>query len=57
MEEYLTTKGIADLLKVNIITIRRYIQSGKLPAVFLGKEYRVKKIDLEKFLEERKVKK
>lgn len=56
MDEYLTTEEIAKLLKVNIITIRRYIQSGKLPALFFGKEYRVKRADFNKFLEEKKVK-
>ena len=57
MEEYLTTQEIARLLKVHIITIRRYIHSGKLPALFFGKEFRVRKSDLEKFLAQRKVKK
>lgn len=57
MDEYLTTKQISKLLQVHIITIRRYIHSGKLPALFFGKEFRVKKSDFEKFLAERKVKK
>ena len=57
MDEYLTTKEIATLLKVNILTIRRWIIAGKLPATFLGKEYRIKKSELEVFLNERKVKK
>lgn len=57
MDEYLTTQEIAKLLKVHIITIRRYIHSGKLPALFFGKEFRVKKLDLEKFLAEKRVKK
>ncbi len=56
MEEYLTTKEIAKILRVHVITIRRYIHSGKLPALFFGKEFRVKKADFEKFLSERKVK-
>lgn len=57
MDEYLTTKEIASILKVNVLTIRRWIDSGKLPATFLGKEYRIKKSDYEKFLDERVVKK
>ncbi len=56
MDEYLTTKEIASLLKVNILTVRRWIIAGKLPATFLGKEYRVSRSDLEKFLSERRVK-
>lgn len=57
MDGFLTTEEIAKLLKVNIVTIRRYIVSGKLPALFFGKEYRVKKEDFEMFLSEREVKK
>lgn len=57
MDEFLTTKEIASILKVNIITVRRWIVAGRLPATFLGKEYRVTKKILEKFLEARKVKK
>lgn len=56
MEEYLTTKEIAYILKVNIITIRRYIHAGKLPALFFGKEFRVKREDFDKFLANKKVK-
>ncbi|OGM25737.1 hypothetical protein A3D00_03340 [Candidatus Woesebacteria bacterium RIFCSPHIGHO2_02_FULL_38_9] len=52
MEEYLTTKDLAILLKVNIVTVRRWIKSRKLPATFLAKEYRVKKTDFEKFIKE-----
>lgn len=55
MDEFLTTKEIADILKVNILTVRRWIGAGKLPATSLGKEYRIKRSDLNKFLEDRKV--
>jgi excisionase family DNA binding protein len=55
MDEYLTTNEIASLLKVKLITVRRWIGAGKLPAMFLGKEYRVKKSDFEKFLADRQV--
>lgn len=53
MEEFLTTKEIAGLLKVNVLTVRRWITSGKLQATDLGKEYRVTKVDFEQFLRER----
>ena len=52
MEEYLTTEEIATTLKVNIVTVRRWIKSKRLPATFLAKEYRVKKSDFEKFINE-----
>lgn len=57
MDEYLTTKDIAKLLKINVLTVRRWIMAGKLQATSLGKEYRIKKSDLEVFLEQRRVNK
>jgi excisionase family DNA binding protein len=57
MEEYLTTKDIATLLKVNILTVRRWIDAGKLKALFLGKEYRIKRSDFDQFMKEREVNK
>ncbi len=60
MEQYYSTKQIAKTLGVNIITVRRWIVTGILPAIYIGevsKEYRVAKKDFEKFLSERKVKK
>jgi len=56
MNEYLTTKEIASLLKVNILTVRRWIEAKQLPAYKLNKEYRIKSSDFENFLEERKTK-
>ena len=54
MEEYLTTEEIASTLKVNIVTVRRWIKSGKLPATFLAKEYRVAKSNFEEFIKKGK---
>ena len=56
MDEYLTTEEIAVLLKVHVITVRRWIVGGKLPATFLGKEYRIVKRDFEAFLKKNKKK-
>lgn len=53
-DEYLTTQEIAKLLKVHNLTVRRWINSGELLAVFLGKGYRIRKKDLDKFLTKRK---
>ena len=49
MNNYLTTKEIAKLLKVNEVTVRRWIQRGKLPAIRFGREYRINEQDLEKY--------
>lgn len=56
MDEYLTTKEIASILKINVLTVRRWIDSKLLSAYRFNKEYRIKKSDFDKFLEERKTK-
>lgn len=40
-KQFYTAKELADLLQVNIMTIYRYIKSGKLQAYKIGKEYRI----------------
>lgn len=46
----LTAEEVAEQLRVNVNTVRRYIRSGRLPAIRLGKGYRVRAEDLEAFL-------
>lgn len=53
MEEYLTTDDISKTLKVNVLTVRRWIKAKKLKAVFLGKEYRIKRSDYDEFIKKR----
>lgn len=48
--EFYRAQELADLLKVNIMTIYRYIKSGKLPAYKIGKEFRVEKKAFDEFL-------
>lgn len=50
-EEFYTAQEIADKLKVNIMTVYRHINSGKLTAVKTGKDFRVLKSDFEAYLE------
>lgn len=57
MEELYTTRQIAKMLGVKAVTIRRWVTKGELPAIDLGKEYRISQKDFQKFLEKRKVKK
>jgi excisionase family DNA binding protein len=47
--------GVAEELGVDVQTVRRWIQSGKLKAFKPGKEYRVREADLEEFLAAREV--
>jgi putative molybdopterin biosynthesis protein len=42
---------LAEVLQVNIMTIYRYIKSGKLNAYKIGKEYRIDKKTFDDFLE------
>ena len=49
-EEFLTAEEIAKTLKVNIMTVYRWIKSGKLTAFKAGKQYRIKKEDLDNFI-------
>jgi excisionase family DNA binding protein len=49
--EFLTVHETARLLKVTPITIRRYIASGRLPAVRVGRRVRVQREAVEAFIE------
>ncbi len=48
--EILTVEQAADYLQVHKITVYRYIREGLLPAVKLGKMYRLFSRDVEAFL-------
>jgi excisionase family DNA binding protein len=52
---YRDVHGIAEELGVDVQTVRRWIQSGRLRAFKPGKEYRVREGDLEEFLAAREV--
>jgi excisionase family DNA binding protein len=54
-DKFLTAQEASEILKCNIMTIYRYIKSGKLVAYKLGKEFRIKEIEFNKFIEKRKV--
>ena len=56
MEEYFSLKEISSILKVHIVTVRRWVAKGKLSAYLLDKDYRIKKSDFDKFIAERRVK-
>jgi len=53
-EEYYTIKEVATMLKVAYLTVYRWIQNKKLTAYKAGKQYRIKKLDLDKFIKEKK---
>lgn len=49
----LTTEEIADILSMNVQTVRRWCREGKLPAVKFGKNYRVSRPELARWWRER----
>ena len=52
----LTVFEVAEQLKVSAKTIRVWIESGKLEGYRFGKDYRIHKESLERFINESKVK-
>jgi len=55
-EKFLTAKEVADILRVDIMTIYRYIKAGKIKAYKIGKEFRMREEDFNKFLNKVKTK-
>lgn len=48
--QYYTIEQVAKMLKVAYLTVYRWIQNGKLIAYKAGKQYRIKKEDLDEFM-------
>lgn len=53
-EQYYSIEEIARTLKVAYLTVYRWIQSGRLKAHKAGKQYRIKKENLDRFIEVQK---
>jgi len=51
----LTVAEVAVGMRVSNMTVYRLIKSGELPAVRVGKGYRIRESALERFLEDRSV--
>lgn len=49
-DDYYSIEEVAKMLKVAYLTVYRWIQSGKLNSNKAGKQYRIKKEGLNKFL-------
>ena len=49
-EEYYSIEEVAKMLKVAYLTVYRWVKSGRLKAYKAGKQYRIKKSDLDKFI-------
>lgn len=53
-DRLLTVEQVSKRLKYSKMTVYRYIKAKKMTSYKVGKEYRIKESDLEKFLEDRK---
>ncbi len=53
---YLTAEEVAELLSVSVDTVRNWCTRKKdtLPAFKIGREWRIEKKDLDKFIQDRK---
>jgi excisionase family DNA binding protein len=50
---FLTVAEVANLLRVSSMTVYRLINAGELPAVRVGKSYRLREDDVDKYLADR----
>ena len=54
--EFYTARELAEKLRVNIMTIYRYIGAGKLKSYKIGKDFRIEREEFESFLNKAKAK-
>jgi excisionase family DNA binding protein len=54
-EPLLTVGEVANIMRVSNMTVYRLIKSGQLSAIRVGKNYRIRRTDVEKYLDERAV--
>ena len=51
----LTVQQVAEMLQMNEEVIRRYLRDGRIKGFKVGRDWRVKEKDLEKFINEKGV--
>lgn len=49
MEKFYTCEEVSEIYRVKISTVWAWVRSGKLKAVCIGKQYRIRREDLEEF--------
>ena len=50
-EPFLTVAEVAEILRLNPQTVRNWIDAGTLPAIRVGRRVRIKRVDLDRILE------
>ncbi len=53
--DFMTPQEVANLLKLNVMTVYEYIRNGALKAIKFGRSYRILSKDFDKFIESRRV--
>ena len=53
-KNFLTAEEVAKDLQLNVLTVYGYIKNKKLLAIRIGRNYRIAKEDLDKFIESNK---
>lgn len=54
-DRLLTVGEVAEVMRVSNMTVYRLIKSGQLAALRVGKNYRIRESDLQKYLNDRSV--
>ena len=54
-EPLLTVGEVASLMRVSNMTVYRLIKAGQLSAIRVGKNYRIRRLDVDRYLTERAV--
>ncbi len=47
---FVTVGEVASLLRVSNMTVYRLVQAGQLPAIRVGRSYRIREDDVDKYL-------
>jgi excisionase family DNA binding protein len=54
-ERLMTVSEVAELMRVSNMTVYRLIKSGQLSALRVGKNYRIRESDMDRYLADRSV--
>lgn len=55
MDELLTVAEVAETLRVSTMTVYRLVRSGEIAAVRVGRNYRIRRGDLDAYLQQQVV--
>ena len=53
-QSFLTPQEVSDRLRVSVHTVRRWIKAGSLPAYKVGRVWRIREAELDKWLSQQK---